>query len=77
MSLLTKFAPLKSLRRAFTRVINVESVSTHDKVEHMSNMKTEDLFQFEPFSNSNLIVTSILLFLNRTFLEKDLVKTTI
>lgn len=62
MSLLAKFSPLKSLRRAFTRVINIESVPTFDKYDHMSNMKTRDLFQYEPFNESNTIVWKCLLF---------------
>ena len=56
MSLLTKLPPLQSLRRAFARVINIESVPTFDIYEHSSNMKTKDLFQFEPFNNSDLEV---------------------
>lgn len=74
MSLLTRLSPLKSLRRAFTRVINIENVPPFDQYDHMSNMKTKDLFQFEPFDESDLIVIICLIVGHRLFLEKDLVK---
>ena len=56
MSFLRKVSPVRILRRAFARVINVESVPAFDKVDHIRNMKTEDLFQFEPFHNTDLLV---------------------
>ena len=74
MSLLTKFSPLRSLHRAFTRVINNESIPTFDQYDHMSNMKTKDLFQFEPFDESGLIVGVCFQVKPRRFLEKDLGK---
>ena len=56
MSFLRKVSPVRILRRAFARVINVESVPAFDKYDHIRNMKTEDLFQFEPFHNKDLLV---------------------
>lgn len=56
MSLLKRIAPLRSLHRAFTRVIKFESVPAFDQADHMSNMSTKDIFQFEPFANEDLIV---------------------
>lgn len=37
-------------------MINVESVPTFDKYDHVSNMRTKDLFQFEPFNDASLVV---------------------
>ena len=56
MSFLAKVSPRSILKRAFARVANIGCVSTTDKYEHIHNMKTEDLFQFEPFHDSNLEV---------------------
>lgn len=56
MSFLRKVSPVRIIRRAFARVINVESVPAFDKYDHIRNMKTEDLFQFEPFHNKDLLV---------------------
>ena len=56
MSFLAKVSPRSILKRAFARVANIGCVSTTDKYEHIRNMKTEDLFQFEPFHDSDLEV---------------------
>ena len=56
MSFLAKVSPIRLVRRAFTRMINVESVPTFDKYDHVSNMRTKDLFQFEPFNDASLVV---------------------
>ena len=56
MSFLAKVSPIHLLRRAFTRVINIESIPAFDKYDHLSNMKSKYLFQFEPFSGEDHIV---------------------
>ena len=56
MSFLAKVSPIHLLRRAFTRVINIESIPAFDKYDHLSNMESKDLFQFEPFSGEDHIV---------------------
>lgn len=56
MSFLTKVSPVRILRRAFARVINIECVPTFDKYDHITNMKTKDIFQFEPFHDTDLLV---------------------
>ena len=56
MSFLAKVSPRSILKRAFARVANIGCVPTTDVYEHIRNMKTEDLFQFEPFHDSNLEV---------------------
>lgn len=73
MSFLTRVSSVRLLRRAFTRVINIESIPAFDKYEHMSNMKSEDLFEFEPFSKEDLIVDAFVGDLGcRRFLESNL-----
>ena len=49
-------SPVRILRRAFARVINIECVPTFDKYDHITNMKTKDIFQFEPFHDTDLLV---------------------
>lgn len=56
MSFLAKVSPIRLLRRASTRVINIESIPAFDKYDHLSNMESKDLFQFEPFNNEDQIV---------------------
>ena len=56
MSLLNRIAPLRSLHRAFTRAIKFDSVPAYDQADHISNMNTKDIFQFEPFANEDLVV---------------------
>ena len=40
------------------RVFSAEAAQAQDVYEHMSNMKTKDLFQFEPFNDEELVVCS-------------------
>lgn len=56
MNFLAKVSPIRLVRRAFTRMLNVESIPTFDRYEHASNMRTKDLFQFEPFNDNELVV---------------------
>ena len=38
------------------RVFSAQAAQAQDVYEHMSNMKTKDLFQFEPFNEEDLEV---------------------
>ena len=38
------------------RVFSAQATQAQDVYEHMSNMKTKDLFQFEPFNEEDLEV---------------------
>ena len=40
------------------RVFSAQAAQAQDVYEHMSNMKTKDLFQFEPFNEEELEVCS-------------------
>lgn len=42
-------------RLASRRSISFDSIPAVDTYEHVSNMPTRDLFQFEPFNNANLV----------------------
>ena len=39
------------------RVFSAEAAPARDVYEHISNMKTKDLFQFEPFNEADLLVS--------------------
>ena len=43
--------------RVGLRVFSTEATPAQDVYEHVSNMKTKDLFQFEPFSNEDVMVS--------------------
>ena len=43
--------------RVGLRVFSTEAAPAQDVYEHVSNMKTKDLFQFEPFSNEDVMVS--------------------
>lgn len=43
--------------RVGLRVLSTEASPVQDVYEHISNMKTKDLFQFEPFNNEDLMVS--------------------
>ena len=45
------------------RVFSAEAAQAQDVYEHMSNMKTKDLFQFEPFNDEELVVCLFFVFL--------------
>lgn len=45
------------------RVFSAEAAQAQDVYEHMSNMKTKDLFQFEPFNDEELVVCSFFVIL--------------
>ena len=75
MSFLTRVSPVRILRRAFARVINIECVPTFDKYDHITNMKTKDIFQFEPFHDTDLLVlVSRRMLLSRTSPGKERVR---
>ena len=43
--------------RASMRVFSTAASPSSTVYEHISNMKTQDLFQFEPFNDSDLVVS--------------------
>lgn len=43
--------------RSAVRVFSAEAAPARDVYEHISNMKTKDLFQFEPFNEADLLVS--------------------
>ena len=40
------------------RLFSAEAAPSQDVYEHISNMKTKDLFQFEPFNEADLVVSA-------------------
>ena len=57
---LTRFAQRMMRPLVPVRVFSAEATQTQDVYEHMSNMKTKDLFQFEPFSSEDLLVSAFM-----------------
>lgn len=55
---LTYFAQRMMRPAASLRVFSTEAVQAQTTYEHMSNMKTKDLFQFEPFNSEDLVVSA-------------------
>lgn len=49
-----------ALPRVGLRVFSTEAAPAQDVYEHISNMKTKDLFQFEPFNNEEVMVSRTL-----------------
>ena len=46
-----------SVLTATRRMMATQAASGSAIYEHISNMKTQDLFQFEPFNDSDLVVS--------------------
>ena len=44
--------------RCAVRLFSAEAAPSQDVYEHISNMKTKDLFQFEPFNEADLVVSA-------------------
>ena len=54
---LVRYAQRVVCPRVGLRVLSTEASPAQDVYEHISNMKTKDLFQFEPFNNEDLMVS--------------------
>ena len=54
---LVRCAQRLAVPRAAVRVFSAEAAPASSVYEHISNMKTADLFQFEPFNESDLLVS--------------------
>ena len=54
---LVYYAKCVAFPRVGLRVFSTETAPAQDVYEHISNMKTKDLFQFEPFNNEDVMVS--------------------
>ena len=55
---LARFVQRQVSPRCAVRLFSAEAAPSQDVYEHISNMKTKDLFQFEPFNEADLVVSA-------------------